>query len=69
MLYFLSIKRISGEKGMKTVKRTCIVFLLCFVILSAEIITAAAVTYKDKIAELSRDINALVVYDITEGET
>lgn len=54
---------------MKTVKRTCFIFLLCAALLWVELTVAAAVGNNSKISELASGINAVVVYDLSDGKT
>ena len=54
---------------MKTVKRTCFIFLLCAALLWVELSVAAAVGNNSKISELASGINAVVVYDLSDGKT
>lgn len=54
---------------MKTVKRTCLIFLLCLLLCAGEILSVTANGgYNRKLSEITADINTVVIYDVTENK-
>ncbi len=54
---------------MKTAKKTCFIFLLCLLLGIGEILTVSSHSgYSRRLSELTQDINAVVIYDVTENK-